>query len=193
MMQESMGTWSGWSRSLGALGMVHSPFRQATGTPVQNYAARRQDGGRLDEPDPLPESPVVSEGGGRGTLEIVPEWEAALSDLGGCDRIWLLFWADRASEPKPMVVPYRDTRERGLFSTRAPARPNPIGMSCVKLLGIAGRYVHVSELDILDGTPLLDIKPYVAEYDSFPDAKRGWLDEPTARQGAMWADARFES
>ena len=126
-------------------------------------------------------------------MEIVPAWEPALGDLEGCDRIWLLFWADRASAPVARVVPYRDTRERGLFSTRAPARPNPIGLSCVRLLGIGGRFVHVEELDLLDGTPLLDIKPYVAQYDSFPDATLGWLREPTVIPGAMWADSRFES
>lgn len=181
-----------WSREVISIGRVHSPFAAATGTPVQNFAARAH-GGIRPESETIREEPFVDERGGRGTLEIVPAWEPALADLDGCDRIWLLFWADRASAPVPRVVPYRDTRERGLFSTRAPARPNPIGLSCVRLLGIRGRFVHVEELDLLDGTPLLDIKPYVAQYDSFPDAALGWLREPTVIPGAMWADSRFES
>jgi len=89
-------------------------------------------------------------------------------------------------------VPYRDTRERGLFSTRAPARPNPIGISCLRVLGVRGRFVHVAEMDLLDGSPILDIKPYVTEYDSFPEAKTAWLADPTVMPGAMWADGRFE-
>jgi tRNA (adenine37-N6)-methyltransferase len=186
--QDQGGT--GWTGTVIRVGTVHSPFAEATGTPVQNFAARVHGGG-LGESD-LPPAPVVDVRGGRGTLEVVAEWEEALADLVGCDRIWVLFWIDRASPAKTKVVPYRDTRERGLFSTRSPARPNPIGISCVRLLGVAGRFVHVAELDILDGSPLLDIKPYVAEYDSFPEARRGWLEEPSVRQGAMWADGRFE-
>ena len=181
-----------WKREVEAVGIVHSPFTKATGTPVQNFAARRHAGGAVASAD-LPEGPRRDEKGGTGTVEIVARWQEALADLDGCDRIWLLFWADRSAEPKPRVVPYRDTRERGLFSTRAPARPNPIGISCLHLLGIRGRFLHVDELDILDGTPVLDIKPYVPEYDCFPDARLGWLAEPTVRRGAMWADDRFES
>ena len=180
-----------WSERVERVGVVHSPFRMATGTPVQNYASRGHEGG-LDPAKECVEGVVVDPRGGRGTLEVDPRWEGALSDLAGLDRIWVIFWLDRSTPAKAKVLPYRDTVERGLFSTRAPSRPNPIGMSCVRLLGVAGRFVHVCELDILDGSPLLDIKPYVAEYDSFPDAKRGWLDEPSVKPGPLAADARFE-
>jgi tRNA-Thr(GGU) m(6)t(6)A37 methyltransferase TsaA len=184
--------FSNRSLEIRAVGVVHSPFTQATGTPIQNCAARVHGAGLRPEA-PLPEAPVRDASGGRGTLEIDPAWVDALADLDGCDRIWLLFWADRAATPRTRVVPYRDSQERGLFSTRAPARPNPIGMSCVRLLGVRGRFVHVAELDLLDGTPLLDIKPYVPEYDCFPEARTAWLSEPTVRAGAMWADSRFEA
>ena len=87
------------------------------------------------------------------------------------------------------VVPYRDTRERGLFATRAPSRPNPIGLSCVKLLRVENRLVFVEGLDVLDGTPLLDIKPYVPMFDSFPMSRSGWLDANWAAR--THADDRF--
>ena len=89
-----------------------------------------------------------------------------------------------------LVVPYRDTVERGLFATRAPARPNPLGLSCVRLLGIEGDVLRIGEVDILDDTPLLDIKPYVPQYDNFTVQHCGWLD--TVPQREVIADARFE-
>jgi tRNA-Thr(GGU) m(6)t(6)A37 methyltransferase TsaA len=180
-----------WSGAVTSIGVVHSPFLEATGTPVQNYAARGHEGGPA-ELVAMPEGPVVDVRGGRGTLEIVARWEGALADLEGCDRIWVLFWTHRAATAQAKVIPYRDTAERGLFSTRAPARPNPIGLSCVKVLGVVGRFVHVSEIDMLDGTPILDIKPYVPNYDSFPEARCAWLDEKSVRHGVVQADARFE-
>ena len=88
------------------------------------------------------------------------------------------------------VIPYRDPVERGLFATRAPARPNPIGLSCVRLESVADGVLKVAEIDILDGTPLLDIKPYVPYYDDYPVTRCGWID--TAADVHVVADARFE-
>ena len=88
------------------------------------------------------------------------------------------------------VVPYRDTVERGLFATRAPARPNPLGLSCVRLLGIEGKIIRIGEVDILDDTPLLDIKPYVPQYDNYPVRRCGWVDSVPDRD--VVADNRFE-
>jgi len=181
-----------WTENLRRIGTIHSPFLDASGTPVQNFAARGHEGGLLPQGE-LEAFPVRDARGGRGTLEIDPRWEEALQDLVGYDRIWLLFWVHRAGPVRPLVRPYRDTVERGLFATRAPARPNPIGLSCVRLLGLRGRFVHVAVLDALDGSPLLDIKPYVPEYDSFPGASRGWLEAPTVSQGAILADNRFQA
>jgi len=87
-------------------------------------------------------------------------------------------------------VPYRDTVGRGLFATRVPARPNRIGMSCVRLLNIEGGILRLAEVDILDGTPLLDIKPYVPQYDNYPVSRCGWLD--TVPDRPVVADDRFE-
>lgn len=180
-----------WKATLQAIGRIHSPFVEAHGTPVQNYAAQSHAGGLADLAGTQAHA-VTDVRGGRGTLEVFPRWIEALQDLEGCPRIWILFWVHRAAPTRTMVLPYRDTTERGLFSTRAPARPNPIGISCVRLLGVSDRFVHVAELDALDGSPLLDIKPYVDGYDAFPGIAPAWLDSGSARHGAMVADGRFE-
>ena len=152
------------------IGVIHSPFQRAAGTPVQPFCATAAE----------------------GRIEVFDPYADGLRDLDGFQRIWVLFWCHRASTPRLAVIPYRDTVPRGLFATRAPARPNPIGMSSLRLLGIAGNTLHVGELDILDGTPLLDIKPYVSQYDSYPAQRCGWLESGRAKTGVMVADDRFE-
>jgi tRNA-Thr(GGU) m(6)t(6)A37 methyltransferase TsaA len=112
-----------------------------------------------------------------------------LKDLEGFERIWLLYRFHKAAEPKLSVIPYLDTVERGLFATRAPCRPNPIGISPVKLLRIEDGRIYISEVDILDGTPLLDIKPYVTRFDIFKVEKNGWQDHVSGIPGV--ADKRF--
>ncbi len=173
------------------VGVVHSPFTQAQGTPVQSFVSWYAEGGWPGGDADLAEAPHVDPRGGRGSLEIAEQWREGLRDLAGFTHLWALFWIDRAIEAKPTVVPYRDTVERGIFSTRSPARPNPIGLSCLRIAGISGRFVHVTGLDILDGTPLLDIKPYVPDYDSYREAGRGWLEGPSAIQSTIRADGRF--
>jgi tRNA-Thr(GGU) m(6)t(6)A37 methyltransferase TsaA len=115
----------------------------------------------------------------------------ALDDVEGFERVWLIYWMDRAAAFHPRVVPYRDTHERGLFATRAPSRPNLIGMSAVRLLAREGNVLRVADVDILDGTPLLDIKPYVPEFDAHPFSKAGWLDESAVDRRT--ADDRFDA
>jgi tRNA-Thr(GGU) m(6)t(6)A37 methyltransferase TsaA len=115
--------------------------------------------------------------------------EPALMDVEGFERIWLLYAFDRAGSFEPRVTPYRDTQEHGLFATRAPSRPNPLGISVVRLIARADNVLRVCDVDVLDGTPLLDIKPYVPEFDAYPDAKAGWLDQ--RRDERRVADARF--
>jgi tRNA-Thr(GGU) m(6)t(6)A37 methyltransferase TsaA len=150
------------------IGRVYSKHKQATGAPIQPCRATDS----------------------AGTAVLVEEYVAGLRHLEGFDRVWLIYWFDRASEARMSVIPYRDTVEHGLFSTRVPARPNPIGMSCVRLLGIEGAALRLAEVDILDNTPLLDIKPYVPQYDNYPVARCGWLDAVPDRP--VVADARFE-
>lgn len=153
--------------SLRPIGIIHTPFREPTGTPIQPVYAHEAE----------------------GTVEVFEHFAEGLADLEGFDRIWLVYVCDRAADPTMRVVPYRDTRERGLFATRAPARPNPIGLSCVRLLRIEKNILHLGDLDILDGTPLLDIKPYVPAFDSFPQARSGWLGERGTERTI--ADERF--
>ena len=149
------------------IGIIHTPFKQAQGTPIQPIKGK----------------------GGKGWVEMDDAYADGLKDLDGFERIWLLFWCHRASEVKMHVKPYMDTEIRGLFSTRAPSRPNAIGMSCVKLLSIAGNRLEIEDVDMLDGTPLLDIKPYVAKFDTFEVSRCGWTDNVTNENTK--ADNRF--
>ena len=150
------------------IGRVHSPFKQATGTPIQPCRA----------------------GSAPGYVVLRPEFVDGLKDLDGFDRLWLIYWFHRAAAAKMSVIPYRDTVAHGLFATRVPARPNTIGMSCVRLLIIAGNILRLAEVDILDDTPLLDIKPYVPQYDNYPVQRCGWLDAVPDKP--VVADDRFE-
>src|SRR6185369_977269 len=106
-----------------------------------------------------------------GTITLLPHcnYEQALADLLGFERIWIISWFDRNNNWRPKVLPPRSGRtRRGVFSTRSPHRPNPIGISVCKVISIKGREVVVENPDLLDGTPILDIKPYVPYADSFP-------------------------
>lgn len=106
-------------------------------------------------------------------------FEQALEDLAGFERLWLIYWFHRNTTWKPKVLPPRSfkNRKRGVFATRSPHRPNPIGLSLVTLVSIEGRVLKVADTDLLDGTPILDIKPYLPYAEAFPDAKMGWLEE----------------
>jgi tRNA-Thr(GGU) m(6)t(6)A37 methyltransferase TsaA len=151
------------------IGVIHSPHQQAAGTPIQASLAV----------------------GVEGTVEVFPEYAPGLRDLDGFERIWLVYWFDRAKAAQLVVTPYLDATPRGLLATRAPARPNPIGLSPVRLLGITGHCLRVADLDVLDNTPLLDIKPYVPAFDSFQAGRIGWLS--AASTDRQTADNRFES
>ena len=150
-----------------AIGTIHSPFKDTAGVPIQPAFAGQTE----------------------GTVEVQAEYREALADLEGFERIWLVYWFDRAAPFKARVKPFMDHQTHGLFATRAPARPNPIGLSCVRLLSIEGTTLHVGGIDILDGTPLLDIKPYASRFDRFNVTRCGWLD--TAEQGSTKSDDRF--
>ncbi len=151
------------------IGVIHTPFRAAAGTPIQPRRAK----------------------GVKGTVEVFERFLEGLKDLQGFERVWLLYWFHRASQAQLRVVPYLDDRERGLFATRAPCRPNPIGISAVRLLGVEGNLLSVADVDILDGTPLLDIKPYAPEFDCFKVTRCGWLGKAARRRHV--ADSRFEA
>lgn len=157
------------SLPIAPIGMIHTPFKQAEGTPVQGAAGQ----------------------GAEGDVELLPDLIQGLRDLEGFDRLWLIYLLDRASEAQLVVRPYLDTTERGVFATRSPARPNHIGMSVVRLLHIKQNHLYIADVDMLDGTPLLDIKPYVPAFDSFGASRAGWLDGRSA--SGVAADTRFEA
>jgi len=118
-------------------------------------------------------------------IELLPgsQFELALSDLEGFDKIWLIWWFDRNKEWRPRVMPPRGpATRRGVFSTRSPHRPNPIGLTCVSLLKVSGRTLTVGPLDLVDGTPVLDIKPYLRTVDCFPESNLGWLEAVEAAE-----------
>ncbi len=142
--------------TLRPIGVVHSPFRERSSAPRQPSASA----------------------GALGQLELFQHSgvEHALLDLDTFRYIWVLFWFHQNEGYKPKVLPPRSSKRRGVFATRSPRRPNPIGLSAVELLGIRGRFLDVRNLDILDQTPILDLKPYLPYADSIPDANSGWLD-----------------
>jgi tRNA-Thr(GGU) m(6)t(6)A37 methyltransferase TsaA len=139
------------------IGVVHSPFTEKVQAPRQPGTPESQD----------------------GTVELFAghDFEHALEDLSTFRYIWILFWFDRAEGWRPKVLPPRSEKRRGVFATRSPHRPNPIGMSLVELAGIDGLTLRIKGLDLLEGTPVLDLKPYIPYADSRPDAGHGWLDE----------------
>ncbi len=154
--------------SVTAIGWVVSPYHRRFGTPHQATAVDS------DQPAIL-----------RMDAERFPP--VAFADLHGFDHIWIVSWLHRGGTWAPMVRPPRGTRERrGLFATRSPDRPNPIGLSAARLVKIDGCDLHVRGIDLLDGTPILDVKPYLPYVDAFPESKAGWVDaiSPTAPQVA---------
>ena len=151
------------------IGIIHTPFTELEGMPIQPAGAA----------------------GVRGTLEILPGYEEGLSDLDGFSHAVLLYHFHRSEGYKLRVTPFLDDQPRGLFSTRAPKRPNPIGLSVVKLVKVEGTVVHVENADTLDGTPLLDIKPYVPAFDEPESVRTGWLGDAKRRVAEKRADDRF--
>jgi tRNA-Thr(GGU) m(6)t(6)A37 methyltransferase TsaA len=119
------------------------------------------------------------------TVEVFPNFEVGLQDLDGFSHIHLLYAFHCAGSPQLVVTPFLDDQPRGVFATRSPSRPNPIGISLVRLVGREGRILRIEDVDILDGTPLLDIKPYSSRFDVRDGARCGWqdrIDEETARR-----------
>jgi len=146
------------------IGVIHTPF-------TDRYKAPRQ---------PSAEAAMAE-----GKIVLFPKqnFEQALEDLSGFEKIWIVSWFHRNENWKPKVLPPRGPRKRrGVFATRSPHRPNPIGLSLATLLEIKGRTLRVAETDLLDGTPILDLKPYLPYAEAFPEAKAGWLDDVIAAE-----------
>jgi tRNA-Thr(GGU) m(6)t(6)A37 methyltransferase TsaA len=151
------------------IGIIHSPYKDTKGMPVQTAGAR----------------------GVKGSIAIFEKYAGGLKDLEGFSRI-ILIYALHKSEGSPLeVIPFLDTVKRGVFATRAPKRPNVIGISVVHLVEVEGSTIGIEDVDVLDGTPLLDIKPYIPELDSYPDASPGWTATALKDFRNTRADGRF--
>jgi len=124
---------------------------------------------------------VIEGNAGKIILNPHCNFETALEDLDGFDRIFVIYQFDRNYSWKPKVLPPRGEKKRGVFATRSPHRPNFLGLSCLELVSIEGLTLNIKNHDLLDQTPIFDIKPYLVYADSFPDAKQGWLDELEAQ------------
>jgi tRNA-Thr(GGU) m(6)t(6)A37 methyltransferase TsaA len=151
------------------IGTVHSPFQDIEGMPIQPSGAT----------------------GIKGTIQVQPEFAPGLKDLEGFSHVILLYHFHQVREHKLQVTPFLDTQPRGVFATRAPKRPNPIGLSIVRLLKIEDDVLHVEDIDVLDGTPVLDIKPYVPEFDRPPVERVGWLEQAKGQVRSKRSDDRF--
>ena len=136
------------------IGIIHSPYNTKEEIPIQAY--------RSDE---------------LGEIEIFKEYENGLKDIEGFSHIIIVYIFHKSEEYSLQVSPYLDTDLRGLFATRHPNRPNPIGISTVRLLSRKGNILKIKGMDVLDGTPLIDIKPYVPRFDDRGEVRYGWLEE----------------
>ena len=151
------------------IGIIHSPFKEPKGTPIQPRAAQGID----------------------GTVEVFQEYTEGLKDIDGFSHVILVYHFHLVKESSLKVKPFMDDQTHGVFSTRAPNRPNPIGISVVQLVKIEGNILQVKDLDIVDGTPLLDIKPYVPEFDIRDAKKKGWLEKNVSKLPTSRDDGRF--
>ncbi|MFW6129662.1 MAG: tRNA (N6-threonylcarbamoyladenosine(37)-N6)-methyltransferase TrmO [Atribacterota bacterium] len=151
------------------IGVIHSPFKKPHGTPIQ---------------------PVGGKDVG-GTVEVFEEYKKGLKDIEGFSHIILLFHLHLAKKYKLQAIPFMDNVKRGIFAIRGPSRPNPIGLSVVRLIKVKDNVLQVKDLDILDNTPLLDIKPYIPKIDAKKNTKVGWLKNKDKRFSSKRADRRF--
>lgn len=144
----------------------------------------------FDNPENMPIQPVSSLAA-KGKAIVFPEYSDGLFDLDGFSHIIIIYHLHRVKRQELIVTPFLDNTSHGLFATRAPVRPNPIGISVVELEKIEDRTLYLANVDMLDGTPLLDIKPYVPDFDSFPLAQAGWYDKIDKKPENPHSDDRF--
>lgn len=152
-----------------SIGIIHSPFKEPKNVPIQAVAAK----------------------GTRGTIELNAEYIEGLVDLQGFSHIILLYHLNLIRGFKLMVKPFLDQNLHGVFATRAPSRPNPIGISIVRLRKIQSNILHIEDVDIVDNTPLLDIKPYIPQFDNRKTRKIGWFNKKISNLPTTKDDGRF--
>jgi tRNA-Thr(GGU) m(6)t(6)A37 methyltransferase TsaA len=151
------------------IGVIHSPFKEPKGTPIQPAGAK----------------------GTGGSVEVFPEYAEGLKDIEGFSHIILIYHFHLSKGASLTARPFMDSEARGVFAVRAPSRPNPIGISVVRLVRVEGVILHIQDVDIVDGTPLLDIKPYVPRFDVSEVERIGWLEENIHKMATSRDDGRF--
>lgn len=151
------------------IGLIHSPFKDISGMPIQTSGSK----------------------GTEGTVEVFKEYEEGLLDIEGFSRIFLLYHFHLSKDYSLKVKPFLDDESRGVFSTRAPKRPNPLGLSVVRVKHRKDNVLHIKDVDVVDGTPLLDIKPYVPEFDVKEVESIGWLSKNVDKVSDIRSDCRF--
>jgi len=151
------------------IGIIYSPFSKPKGTPIQPSAAK----------------------GIEGVVEVFPEYQKGLKDIERFSHIILIYHFHLSKPYSLEVIPFMDNKPHGLFSTRAPSRPNPIGLSVVRLTKIEANKLYVKDIDIVNGTPLLDLKPFVGEFDQVETVKKGWLEKNVRKLSQSRDDERF--
>lgn len=154
---------------LETIGVARTPFRALSGMPVQPAGAREVE----------------------GEIHVDPRYAAGLADLAGFSHIHLLYHFHAATRTELAVIPFLDVVPRGVFATRSPLRPSRLGLSTVELLAVEGCVVRVRGIDLLDGTPVFDIKPYVPAFDERPGASSGWMGADRDEVGRARSDGRF--
>jgi len=151
------------------IGVIRTPFAESAGMPIQAVAAV----------------------GVRGRIELDPALADGLEGIDGFSHLILLYHLHQVSGPRLTVTPFLDEQPHGVFATRSPARPNPIGISTVRLVSVTGTTIEIEDVDMVDGTPLLDLKPYVPAFDDRADARIGWFEGRVEHVSDVRADERF--
>lgn len=151
------------------IGVIHSPFTELENMPIQ------------------PTGSI----GVEGIIEIYPQYSQGLQDLDGFSHLYAIYCFHKVKEWKGKVTPFLDNQERGLFATRAPKRPNPIGLSLLEILSVDANQIKVRNIDVLDSTPLLDIKPYIPQFEPGENIRIGWLSGKVQNVNSKRSDKRF--
>ncbi len=152
-----------------SIGTIHTPFKTREGMPIQPSAAKQVE----------------------GHIEVFSQYTDCLDDLAGFSHIYVLFHLHKSGAYRSKIVPFLDDCERGVFSTRSPSRPNAIGLSLVELTSVEGNILKIKNVDIIDGSPLIDIKPYVPIFEDPEDVRTGWLEGKKEEMTKIKSDSRF--
>jgi len=153
-----------------SIGVVHSPYKTVENMPIQSSASKDVE----------------------AEIEVFDKYKEGLSDLEGFSHIYVIFFLNMVKEPKLKVVPFLDTVERGIFATRSPARPNPVGLSLVELISVNDNIIKIRGVDMLDGSPVIDIKPYVPDFEKSENVRKGWFEGKSHKAEEILSDKRFK-